>query len=128
MIKLTAKSIVEAQKIIKSSYPGLILHVAGNESPVGYYAATQAEWDALHPADTDRRLDYDQFRDKFPSNAKWWDTWEFARTNAAAFKFMIRLAIEDRGVVLNSQRVADFLQLLVDNNVLTNNQRNSILS
>ena len=128
MIKLTANSVKQANEIVKANYPGLLVHVAGNENPIGYYAATKAEWDALHPADTDRRLDYDAFRDKFPSNAKWWDTWEFARTNAAAFKFMIRLAIEDRGVILNSQRVADFLQLLVDNNVLTNNQRNSILS
>ena len=128
MIKLAASSIAAAQKIINSSYPAMRLHVAGNESPVGYYAATQAEWDALHPANTDRRLDYEAFRDRWPSTNKWLDTWEFARTNAAAWRFMVRLGFEDRGVILNSQRVADFLQLLVDNNILTNNQRNSILS
>lgn len=128
MIKLNANSVKTANDIIKASYPGQRLHVAGNETPIGYYAATQQEWAALHPADANRRLDYDEFRDKFPSNAKWWDTWEFARTNADAWKFMIRLAIEDRGVILNSQRVADFLQLLVTNGVLTNNQRNNILS
>ena len=128
MIKLTANSVKQANEIVKAKYPSLRVHVAGNENPIGYYAATQAEWNALHPADTDRRLDYEAFRDKWPSINKWLDTWEFARTNAAAWRFMVRLGFEDRGVVLNSQRVAEFLQLLVDNNVLTNNQRNNILS
>jgi hypothetical protein len=128
MIKLNANSVKQANEIVKANYPGMRVHVAGNENPIAYYAVTQAEWDVLHPANTDRRLDYDEFRDKWPSNNKWWDTWEFARTNAAAWKFMIRLAIEERGVILNSNRVAEFLQLLVDNNVLTNNQRNNILN
>ena len=128
MIKLNATSVKQANDIVKANYPGMRVHVAGNEVPIGYYAATQAEWNALHPADTDRRLDYEAFRDRWPSTNKWLDTWEFARTNAAAWRFMARLGFEDRGVVLNSQRVADFLQLLVDNNVLTNNQRNNILS
>lgn len=125
MIIITANSAVNAAKIVKNNYPGMLLYVKGN---LEYYAVTQAEWNVLYPADTTRRLDYDDFRDRWPSNGKWWDTWEFARTNAAAFKFMVRLAIEDRGLVLNSTRTTDFLQLLVDNNVLTNNQRNGILA